>query len=351
MDDSDYQPKLKAGDKVGELILKKFLRVDNDEEVWEIQHTKTHAVQVARIGIHTKRTALEPEMQLGKHTLKQFHSIKDGKEIWLTEVAGENKPRMIAIDVGEHNKEYLEKYFGRSGKLETIEVFEEHLFQPQEIVDGWQLQQHLGRGTCCDVWHATRLDDSQEAALKIFISAREDNFALFTNEIKIAKHLSGSQLAAEYIDSHINEHFNPQEKQWLAIERVDPIIDELRASGKLDELINAIKQFARLIDKLSSLGVYYDDIKLDHLAKKQEKYCLIDFGTAILKPNQAEAKEHITRILKKLIYFTEEFVSNQKYPHQHFSNWLATIKPISSLEELIKQLEQWQEQSKKQNKP
>lgn len=301
-----------------------------------------------------RETLLYPGLQMGDWVLKKWTGTDNKQETWEAINAKDSTVGTIAIDLNNPNQSVLQRIFNTPSNQALMEAVTENVFEAGDNLDGWKLDTFLGRGATSEIWRATREKDGIEAALKIYTSKHKTQFDSFCNEIDILKHLDKSGLCPPLIDAKICQDLDSDEFSWQAMAEIEQISPKLKNSKQASELIEATLTLIDLIEKLAKKGIYYKDLKLEHLATYNGEPVLFDFGSASLNnPDEIKkgkiARDKVHTILHRIIATTQDMLMLQDYEKKNLLIWLQDARHCNTLQELRDFFHQWQTQAKKQN--
>ena len=159
---------------------------------------------------------------------------------------------------------------------------------------GWRRGAPLGKGGNGTVYRATR--DGQECALKIlhprFVGDAKRR-ARFESEIASMRACADVLGVLPLIDASVPS--SGSESPWLVMPIAQPLEEALGASPALRDVVEAISQLAETLTTMHARGVSHRDIKPDNLFRFQGRWCLGDFGLALL-----DGQERLTALHEKL---------------------------------------------------
>src|SRR2546422_5276397 len=135
--------------------------------------------------------------------------------------------------------------------------------EPRAVVDGWLLEEFLGRGGNAEVWLASR-GDTEHVALKILNQSnpRSEPYRRFRDEVSVLQRIGDHHGVLPLIDALIPDRPTNSRPAWLAMPRAEPLKERLGEEGDIRQIVSAIQSIAgTLTDLERAHAVYHRDLK------------------------------------------------------------------------------------------
>jgi Protein kinase domain len=155
------------------------------------------------------------------------------------------------------------------------------------IVDGWSLQEPLGRGGNAEVWKATK--SGATVALKILDrkSPESEPYKRFRDEIEIHTRLSHRTGVLPVVAYSLPPRPSSRAPAWIAMPVADGMRSALGDDPSLRTVIGAVQEQADTLASLHEEGIFHRDIKPDNLYCYNGRWAVGDFGLASFPGKEA----------------------------------------------------------------
>jgi hypothetical protein len=146
----------------------------------------------------------------------------------------------------------------------------------------WKVVDLLGTGGNGEVW-LVEGEDGRQGALKVIRDQRADKvpIARFRREVTFLQKLGSRDGVVPLLDAHIPDMIGRKERVWYVMAVASPLRRAL-SSSSVQDVVEAVRQLARVLTTLHAEGIAHRDIKPENLYLWQERPALGDFGLVAL---------------------------------------------------------------------